>query len=76
VIKVSDTEATALSAICSHLHCILQWDEAGQNILCPCHDGAFDRNGNVLSGPPSRPLRRFPIEIRADEIIVHTGREH
>lgn len=72
VVRVSATEVIALSAICTHMHCILQWNDARKNILCPCHDGVFDRNGNVLSGPPSHPLPRFRAEVRADDIIVRT----
>jgi len=72
VVRVSDTEVLALSAVCTHLHCVLRWDEAGGRILCPCHAGSFDRHGNVLSGPPSRALTRYPAEIRRDEIIVRT----
>lgn len=74
VVRVSETQVQALSAVCTHMRCILEWDDAGDGIVCPCHDGAFDRNGNVLSGPPSLPLRRFQTEVRADEIIVHTGK--
>ncbi|HEU4403284.1 MAG TPA: Rieske (2Fe-2S) protein [Candidatus Polarisedimenticolia bacterium] len=72
VVRASQTEVEALSAVCTHLRCVLKWDQAGGTFLCPCHAGAFDRNGNVLSGPPNRPLRRYPVEVRADEIIVHT----
>lgn len=71
VLRVSDTEVLALSAVCTHLRCILTWDESKKTILCPCHAGSFDRNGNVLSGPPSRTLRQFAAEVRADEILVH-----
>jgi cytochrome b6-f complex iron-sulfur subunit len=72
VLRVSDAEVLALSAICTHLRCVLAWEESTRTIACPCHDGSFDRNGNVLSGPPSRALRQFPAEVRADEIVVHT----
>ena len=70
VVRASETEVVALSAICTHLRCVLQWNEASGTIRCPCHAGSFDRSGNVLSGPPPRPLRTHPAEVRADEIIV------
>jgi len=72
VVRANETQVLALSAICTHLRCVLEWDEASSSILCPCHDGAFDRNGNALSGPPTRPLPQYRAEVRADEIIVHT----
>ena len=74
IVRESETECVALSAICTHMRCVLKWDDEGRTIECPCHDGAFDRHGNVLSGPPSRPLPRYAAEIRAGEIIVRTGR--
>lgn len=70
VVRSSEETIQAFSAVCTHLRCILQWDDRTKNILCPCHAGAFDRNGNVLSGPPTRPLHEYPAEVRADEIIV------
>jgi len=74
LVRESEAEVVALSAICTHMRCVLQWDPEGRSIRCPCHDGAFDRHGNVLSGPPSRPLPRFASEVRGGEIIVRTGR--
>ena len=70
VIRASETQVQAFPAICTHLRCVLKWNEETKTILCPCHAGSFDRNGNVLSGPPPRPLRRYSVEVRADEIIV------
>jgi cytochrome b6-f complex iron-sulfur subunit len=72
VVRVSDTQVLALPAVCTHLRCVLKWDPAAQNLLCPCHNGAFDRNGNVLSGPPTRPLAPYRAEIHADEVVVRT----
>ncbi len=72
VVRVSEAQITAVSAVCTHLRCVLKWDRDKGTIQCPCHDGAFDRTGNVLSGPPKKPLPQYPAEIRADEIIVHT----
>jgi cytochrome b6-f complex iron-sulfur subunit len=71
VVRASEDQVQAFSAICTHLRCVLEWDEETRTILCPCHAGAFDRRGNVLSGPPTRPLRQYAAEVRADEIVVH-----
>lgn len=70
VIRASETEVVALSAICTHLRCVLTWDNESGSIHCPCHAGLFDRTGNVLSGPPNRPLPRYPAEIRGGEIVA------
>jgi cytochrome b6-f complex iron-sulfur subunit len=71
VVRVSESQVQAFSAICTHLRCVLEWDDGTRTILCPCHAGAFDRHGNVLAGPPTRPLREYAAEVRADEVIVH-----
>lgn len=73
VVRVSDTEVIGLSAVCTHMKCVLTWDQPTGAILCPCHAGAFDRTGNVLSGPPPRALKQLPVEIRADEIVVRVS---
>jgi cytochrome b6-f complex iron-sulfur subunit len=70
VVRASDDQVQAFSAICTHLRCVLEWDAETRTIRCPCHAGRFDRRGNVLSGPPTRPLRQYPAEVRADEIVV------
>ena len=51
----------ALSTVCPHLGCRVRWE--GDHFLCPCHNGVFDREGNVVSGPPPRPLDRYDVEI-------------
>lgn len=63
----------ALSAICTHQGCIVKWDEKRRTLSCPCHAGLFDANGNVLSGPPRRPLKRFRVALVRDEIYIGPG---
>jgi cytochrome b6-f complex iron-sulfur subunit len=63
----------ALYRKCPHLGCIASWGEEEDGFHCPCHGGIFDRQGEVLAGPPPRPLDLFPVEIVEGEIIVDTG---
>ena len=72
IVRLAETEILAVSAICTHMRCVLKWRRDDSTFQCPCHDGAFDKAGNVLSGPPKKPLKQYPAEIRADEIVVHT----
>jgi Rieske Fe-S protein len=55
----------ALSGTCTHLGCQVRWDVESTRFRCPCHGGAFDAQGNVVAGPPPRPLDR--IEVRLDD---------
>lgn len=63
----------ALSAICTHRGCIVNWDEKRSLLSCPCHGGLFDVSGNVVAGLPRWPLPRQRVEIVGDEVFI--GRE-
>lgn len=70
VVRLDATRVLALSAVCTHVRCILGYEPARRTLVCPCHDGRFDLSGNVLSGPPPRPLPGYPVSVRAGEIFV------
>lgn len=60
----------ALSAVCTHLGCIVDWNEAKAQIMCPCHNAVFDYNGNIVSGPPPLPLEQMEVNVRDKKIMV------
>ena len=53
----------ALSAVCTHLGCLVKWVPAEGIFFCPCHAGKFDANGANISGPPPEPLTVYKIEV-------------
>ena len=53
----------AMSAICTHLGCRVNWDAPAKQFKCPCHGGVYDREGNVVSGPPPAPLARVTVRV-------------
>lgn len=60
-----DGRCTAVSAVCTHLGCIVQWNTTERTWDCPCHGSRFKNTGEVLNGPAIAPLERFPsIEDR------------
>jgi cytochrome b6-f complex iron-sulfur subunit len=71
VVRMDATRVIALSAVCTHIRCILNYDRERRGLVCPCHDGRFDLAGNVLSGPPPRPLASYQVSVRAGEVFVH-----
>jgi menaquinol-cytochrome c reductase iron-sulfur subunit len=55
---------------CTHLRCPYYWDAQSLTFVCPCHGGKFDINGNVIGGPPPRPLDRWQYAIQNGEIVT------
>jgi cytochrome b6-f complex iron-sulfur subunit len=72
VINTPDGYA-ALSATCTHLGCIVTWNEQKQVITCPCHEAFFNTNGVVISGPPPSPLPQLRVQVEGDQIYVEGG---
>jgi cytochrome b6-f complex iron-sulfur subunit len=63
----------ALSATCTHLGCIVAWNEQKKVIACPCHAAFFTTNGDVISGPPPAPLPVYQVQVEGDQIYVEGG---
>ena len=56
----------ALSSVCPHLGCRVHWESNNDRFFCPCHNGAFDRQGKATAGPPlaaHQSLTRFPLKV-------------
>ncbi len=60
----------AFSNICSHLGCKVRWIDGEDQFFCPCHNAVFDRDGEVVTGPPPRPLDRYPVLVEDDQIYI------
>jgi len=70
LVKGPDSAVTALDSTCTHLGCRVSWDSMAGELRCPCHGGAYDRTGEVKSGPPPRALARLNTKIEGDGILV------
>lgn len=53
-----------LSPVCTHMNCIVGWNQTEKSWDCPCHGGRFDETGKVLNGPPVTDLQ--PVNIPID----------
>jgi len=56
----------ALGTVCTHLGCIVLWQESEEKFKCPCHGSGFYRDGINFEGPAPRPLERYAIRIAED----------
>lgn len=70
VIERGKGDFVAFSRICTHLGCLVDFDEEDRSLFCPCHAGRFDLNGNVVAGPPPAPLKALPVRLERDEILI------
>ncbi len=64
----------AFRAVCTHLGCSVAWEERREAFVCPCHGGLFSRDGQVLAGPPPRPLERLEIKDEGGALWVRPAR--
>jgi Rieske Fe-S protein len=70
VVRRINNEVRVFSDICTHLGCRVSWHPNQEHYISPCHDGHFDLLGNVVSGPPPRPLDEFVTHIENGNLIV------
>ena len=66
LVRTSDGEFKAFTAVCTHLECTVQYKADTSQIWCACHNGLYDLSGNVVSGPPPRPLESFTVNLRGE----------
>ncbi|MFL5247652.1 MAG: ubiquinol-cytochrome c reductase iron-sulfur subunit [Myxococcales bacterium] len=75
VFEDSAQRLRALSARCTHEGCTVQYVPGDSVIWCACHNGRFDLDGRVISGPPPRPLDKFSCTREADgAVVIQLGR--
>jgi Rieske Fe-S protein len=70
--RTGENDVIAISAGCTHLECIVSWDESQRLFRCPCHNGVYDADGKVVGGPPPAPLRRHQTKIEGGKLFVST----
>jgi Rieske Fe-S protein len=66
LVRTQDGQFKAFTAVCTHLDCTVQYKSDTSQFWCPCHNGLYDLSGNVVSGPPPRPLEAFKVNLRGE----------
>ena len=61
--KESPNQYIAITTRCAHLGCPVRFVQAAGNFICPCHGGVYGFQGEVIGGPPVRPLDRFQTRV-------------
>jgi thiosulfate dehydrogenase (quinone) large subunit len=68
--KTKDEKVYALSRICTHEGCSVNFDLSQNKLICPCHGAEYESGeGNVLSGPTQRALKKINVKIEGDNVL-------
>jgi menaquinol-cytochrome c reductase iron-sulfur subunit len=70
VVRNSDTDVAVFDPHCTHLGCPLAWSSGSKSFACPCHGGSFNSSGDVIAGPPPRPMIRYETRIQDGEVFI------
>ncbi len=76
LIHLESGEFRAYEQKCKHISCAVFYKTGSGKIECPCHNGWFDAmTGEVLQGPPPRPLPRLEVQVKGDDVFVAAAKE-
>ena len=68
--KTKDEKVYALSRICTHEGCSVDFDLAQNKLICPCHGATYEAvEGNVISGPTQRNLKKINVKVDGDNVL-------
>lgn len=62
VSRAEDGRLRVCSAVCTHLGCIVSWNDAEATWDCPCHGSRFACDGSVIEGPALEPLEAITLD--------------
>jgi len=70
VLIYTNRQPKAFDAACTHLGCLVSWDQNEHVFRCPCHGAVFDDQGAVVKGPVNAPLKKVKFEISKDVLVI------
>ena len=71
--RVQGEQFQVFAVNCAHLGCPVRWFPQSGLFLCPCHGGAYYRDGSRASGPPERGLFEYPYRVKYGVISIQAG---
>ena len=70
---VQGDEFQVFAINCAHLGCPVRWFPQSGLFMCPCHGGAYYRDGARASGPPERGLFQYPYKVQDGLVTIQAG---
>ena len=71
--RIEGEQFQVFAVNCAHLGCPVRWFPQSGLFMCPCHGGAYYRDGSRASGPPERGLFEYPIKVEDGVLTIHAG---
>ena len=71
--RVEGEQFQVFAINCAHLGCPVRWFPQSGLFMCPCHGGAYYRDGSRASGPPERGLFEYPYKVQNGRITIEAG---
>jgi Rieske Fe-S protein len=71
--RISGNQFQVFAINCAHLGCPVRWFAQSGLFMCPCHGGAYYRDGSRASGPPERGLFEYPHKIENGVLTIEAG---
>jgi menaquinol-cytochrome c reductase iron-sulfur subunit len=71
--RIAGEQFQVFAVNCAHLGCPVRWFPQSGLFMCPCHGGAYYRDGSRASGPPERGLFEYPYKVKNGLITIQAG---
>ena len=71
--RIAGNQFQVFAVNCAHLGCPVRWFQQSGLFMCPCHGGAYYRDGSRASGPPERGLFEYPYKVQDGIITIQAG---
>ncbi len=71
--RIAGDQFQVFAVNCAHLGCPVRWFPQSGLFMCPCHGGAYYRDGSRASGPPERGLFEYPNKVENGLVTIQAG---
>ena len=70
VVHSEDGSLFAVSAVCTHMGCDVNYDKKLDHLLCPCHGSEYGLDGHNIKGPAKHPLKSYTVRTENNRVVI------